>query len=315
MIKQKTIKNIVELNGIGLHSGKTVNMKIMPAGADSGIRFRRTDVTPVVDIQLRADQIHDTMLATSIINPQGVRVSTIEHFLSAVSSMGLDNLLVELDAPELPILDGSARGFIDSIMHAGLIEQCALKKYLLIKKTVSVKDGDKWALLHPDSKFSIDFMIDFKHPLISAETNRLNIEVSKENYISEIADARTFGFVHDVELLQQKGLGLGTSLNNAIGLDEYSVLNPEGLRFNNELVRHKTLDAIGDLFVSGHNIIGAYHAYKSGHALNNKLMLALLNDVESWELVSVGEYKNDATRETILSKPKEECFESLSMWS
>jgi UDP-3-O-[3-hydroxymyristoyl] N-acetylglucosamine deacetylase len=191
---------------------------------------------------------------------------------------------------------------------------CA-KKYLLIKKTVSVKDGDKWALLHPDSKFSIDFMIDFKHPLISAETNRLNIEVSKENYISEIADARTFGFVRDVELLQQKGLGLGASLNNAIGLDEYSVLNPEGLRFNNELVRHKTLDAIGDLFVSGHNIIGAYHAYKSGHALNNKLMLALLNDVESWELVSVGEYKNDATRETILSKPKEECFESLSMWS
>tara|TARA_R110000868_G_scaffold3292_2_gene21525 strand:- start:19517 stop:20041 length:525 start_codon:yes stop_codon:yes gene_type:complete len=163
MIKQKTIKNIVELNGIGLHSGKTVNMKIMPAGANSGIRFRRTDVTPVVDIQLRADQIHDTMLATSIINPQGVRVSTIEHFLSAVSSMGLDNLLVELDAPELPILDGSARGFIYSIMHAGLIEQCALKKYLLIKKTVSVKDGDKWALLHPDSKFSIDFMIDFKH--------------------------------------------------------------------------------------------------------------------------------------------------------
>ena len=208
MIKQKTIKNIVELNGIGLHSGKTVNMKIMPAGADSGIRFRRTDVTPVVDIQLRADQIHDTMLATSIINPQGVRVSTIEHFLSAVSSMGLDNLLVELDAPELPILDGSARGFIDSIMHAGLIEQCALKKYLLIKNGFR-KRWRQMGSLHPDSKFSIDFMIDFKHPLISAETNRLNIEVSKENYISEIADARTFGFVRDVELLQQKGLGLG----------------------------------------------------------------------------------------------------------
>ncbi|MDF3635585.1 UDP-3-O-acyl-N-acetylglucosamine deacetylase, partial [Enterobacter hormaechei] len=173
------------------------------------------------------------------------RVSTTEHFLSAVSSLGIDNLLVELDAPELPILDGSAREFIDSLINAGSIEQCALKKYLLIKKTVSVKDGDKWALLHPDSKFSVDFTIDFKHPLISADTNNLNIEMSKEKYIEEIAGARTFGFVHDVEKLQKIGLVLGAGLNNAIGLDEYSVLNPEGLRFNNELVRHKVLDAIG----------------------------------------------------------------------
>ncbi|ELW9374048.1 UDP-3-O-acyl-N-acetylglucosamine deacetylase [Enterobacter hormaechei] len=313
MIKQKTIKNIVELSGIGLHSGSSIHMKIMPATANSGIRFRRTDLNPSVDIQLRAEQVHDTMLATSLINPQGIRVSTIEHFLSAVSSLGIDNLLVELDAPELPILDGSAREFIDSLINAGSIEQCALKKYLLIKKTVSVKDGDKWALLHPDSKFSVDFTIDFKHPLISADTNKLNIEMSKEKYIEEIAGARTFGFVHDVEKLQKIGLVLGVGLNNAIGLDEYSVLNPEGLRFNNELVRHKVLDAIGDLFVSGYNIIGAYHAYKSGHALNNKLMLALLNDTDAWEFVNLHDYSRGKLKVNMLPAINKECPVSLTI--
>ncbi|EKS6729940.1 UDP-3-O-acyl-N-acetylglucosamine deacetylase [Enterobacter hormaechei] len=289
MIKQKTICRKITLSGTGLHSGNTVSMKILPSAADTGIRFRRTDIKPAVDIQLRADLVHDTLLATSLINENGIRVSTVEHFLSAVSSLGIDNLLIELDAPELPIMDGSAKVFVEHFLQAGFAEQHADKKFLLIKETVSVKDGNKWALLHPNPKFTIDFTVEFDHPVISADTRELSIEISDKSYINEIAGARTFGFVRDVEKLQQNGLGLGASLDNAVGLDEYTVLNPEGLRFSNELVRHKALDAVGDLFVTGHNIIGAYHAFKSGHGLNNKLMLELLAATEAWELVSVPE--------------------------
>ncbi|HCI6694411.1 TPA: UDP-3-O-acyl-N-acetylglucosamine deacetylase [Klebsiella quasipneumoniae subsp. quasipneumoniae] len=288
MIKQKTIRTSVSMTGIGLHSGLKVQMNVTPAGINTGIVFRRVDLHPVVDIPLRAENINETTLATTIFNDDGIRVSTIEHLLSAISGLGIDNLLIELNAGEIPIVDGSSAPFVYLLLNdAGIREQSAPKKFLKINEEIRVKLDDKWASLAPFNGFHLDFTIDFNHPAIGPENKRFTTTLDPEVYISEISRARTFGFLRDVEYLQSKGLGLGASLNNAIGIDEYRVLNKEGLRYEDEFVRHKTLDAIGDLFVCGYSILGAFTAYKSGHALNNLLIRSVLQNQQAWEFVQL----------------------------
>lgn len=287
MLKQKTIKQSVEMTGVGLHSGKEVHMKLLPSGLNTGIVFHRTDIYPVAELPLCAGQIKETRLATSLFNTEGVRVSTIEHLLSALSGLGIDNLVVELNAPEVPIMDGSSNPFVFLLRNAaGIVEQNAPKKLLKIKETVRVSDGDKWAMIEPFNGFYLDFTIDFEHPAIASEDQNFAVVLTPEVYIFELSRARTFGFVHDIEYLQQNGLGLGANLDNAIGLDNFRVLNDGGLRYSNELVRHKILDAVGDLFVCGYNILGAFSAYKSGHALNNRLICSVLEKVSAWELIT-----------------------------
>ena len=288
MIKQKTIRTSVSMTGLGLHSGLKVQMNVIPAGINTGIVFRRVDLHPAVDIPLRAENINETTLATTIFNDDGTRVSTIEHLLSAISGLGIDNLLIELNAGEIPIVDGSSAPFVYLLLNdAGVIEQSAPKKFLKINEEIRVELDDKWATLAPFNGFHLDFTIDFNHPAISPENKRFTTTLNPEVYIADISRARTFGFLRDVEYLQSKGLGLGASLDNAIGLDEYRVLNKEGLRYEDEFVRHKTLDAIGDLFVCGYNILGAFTAYKSGHALNNLLIRSVLHKQQAWEFVQL----------------------------
>ncbi|QHB33071.1 UDP-3-O-acyl-N-acetylglucosamine deacetylase [Yersinia canariae] len=287
MMRQKTIQKAVQMCGVGLHSGRKVNMRLLPADSNTGIVFRRVDLSPVVDIPLCAKRVNDTVLATSIFNADGIRVSTVEHLLSAISGLGIDNLVIEIDAPEIPIVDGSANPFTFMLLScAGLVKQKAAKKIFKIKEMVRVTDGDKWAMLEPANYLSLDFSIDFQHPIIVSSDQRFSITLTPETYVSELSRARTFGFIKDIEYLQKKGLCLGASLDNAIGLDEYRVVNEEGLRYRNEFVRHKILDAIGDLFVCGHSILGAFTAYKSGHALNNKLINTVLERSTAWELMT-----------------------------
>lgn len=286
MLKQRTIKQYTEATGIGLHSGKKVHMKLCPAPLNTGLVFRRTDLSPAADIPLRAHNVKDAVLATNLFNADGVRVSTIEHLSSAVAGLGIDNLIVELNAPEVPIMDGSSNPFIFLLLNAGIAEQHGDKKFLRIKETVRVSDGDKWAMLAPGNGFHLDFTIDFQHPAIPEEAQHFALQLTPESYVKALSRARTFGFVKDMEYLQKNGLSLGASLDNAIGLDAFSVMNPEGLRYPDELVRHKMLDAVGDLFAGGHNIIGHFSAWKSGHALNNKLICAVLDTASAWELVN-----------------------------
>ncbi len=262
-------------------------MRLLPADSNTGVVFRRVDLFPAADIPLCAQRVNDTVLATSIFNVNGVRISTVEHLLSAISGLGIDNLIIEIDAPEIPIVDGSANPFIFMLLGcAGIVEQKAAKQFLKIKDVIRVADGDKWAMLEPAGSFSLDFSIDFQHPTIASSDQRFSIKITPDSYVSEIARARTFGFIRDIEHLQKNGLCLGASLDNAIGLDEFRVVNGEGLRFSNEFVRHKILDAIGDLFVCGHNILGTFRAYKSGHALNNKLINTMLESSTAWELIT-----------------------------
>lgn len=272
-------------------------MKLCPAPLNTGLVFRRTDLSPAADIPLRAHNVKDAVLATNLFNADGVRVSTIEHLSSAVAGLGIDNLIVELNAPEVPIMDGSSNPFIFLLLNAGITEQHGAKKFLRIKETVRVSDGDKWAMLAPGNGFHLDFTIDFQHPAIPEDAQHFALQLTPESYVKALSRARTFGFVKDMEYLQKNGLSLGASLDNAIGLDAFSVMNPEGLRYPDELVRHKMLDAVGDLFAGGHNIIGHFSAWKSGHALNNKLICAVLDTASAWELVDsehlAGDEKSD----------------------
>lgn len=275
-------------------------MRLLPADSNTGVVFRRVDLFPVADVPLCAQRVNDTVLATRIFNADGVHVSTVEHLLSAISGLGIDNIIIELDAPEVPIVDGSANPFTFIFLRcAGLVEQKAAKQFLKIKEVIRVTDGDKWAMLEPAGCFSLDFSIDFQHPMIASSEQRFSIKITPDSYVSGIARARTFGFVKDIESLQKNGLCLGASLDNAIGLDEYRVVNREGLRFSDEFVRHKILDAIGDLFVCGHNILGTFRAYKSGHALNNKLINTVFESSTAWELITF----EDENVEVPLSSP------------
>lgn len=287
MIKQRTLKQAAKVTGIGLHSGKKVTLTLRPAPANTGIIYARTDLDPVVYFPASADAIRDTTLCTCMINDGGVRISTVEHLNAAMSALGLDNVIVEVDAPEIPIMDGSASPFIYLLLDAGIEEQNALKKFIRIKENVRVEEGDKWAEFKPYSKgLKLDFTIDFTHPMITSEVRNYKMEFSAQNFIQNLSRARTFTFMRDVEYLQSIGLALGGSLDNAIVLDEYRILNEEGLRFKDELVKHKMLDAIGDLYMCGYNILGDFKAYKSGHGLNNKLLRAVLANENAWEFVT-----------------------------
>ncbi|QBQ63304.1 UDP-3-O-acyl-N-acetylglucosamine deacetylase [Actinobacillus indolicus] len=287
MIKQRTLKQAAKVTGIGLHSGKKVTLTLRPAPANTGIIYARTDLDPVVYFPASADSIRDTTLCTCMINDEGVRISTVEHLNAAMSALGLDNLIVEVDAPEIPIMDGSSSPFIYLLLDAGIEEQNAPKTFIRIKENVRVEEGDKWAEFKPyNHGLKLDFTIDFTHPMITKEVRNYKMEFSAQHFIQQLSRARTFTFMKDVEYLQSIGLALGGSLDNAIVLDEYRILNEEGLRFKDELVRHKMLDAVGDLFMCGYNILGDFKAYKSGHGLNNKLLRAVLANENAWEFVT-----------------------------
>jgi len=289
MIKQRTLKNIIRATGVGLHTGDKVYMTLRPAAPNTGIVFRRTDLNPPVDIHARPDCVGDTRLSTTLVKDD-VRVSTVEHLLSAMAGLGIDNAYVELSAPEVPIMDGSAGPFVFLLQSAGIEEQNTPKRFIRIKKAVKVQEGDKWASFEPFEGFKVGFSIDFNHPIISKRTSRAEIDFSTTSFVKEVSRARTFGFMRDIEMLREHNLALGGSMDNAVVLDDYRVLNEDGLRYEDEFVKHKILDAIGDLYLLGHSLIGAYHAHKSGHELNNKLLRTLIADPEAWEEVV---YKDD----------------------
>ncbi|MEF1185223.1 UDP-3-O-acyl-N-acetylglucosamine deacetylase, partial [Vibrio sinaloensis] len=276
MIRQRTLKEIVKTTGVGLHSGRKVTLTLRPAAANTGVIYRRTDVNPPVDFPADAMSVRDTMLCTALVNDEGIRISTVEHLNAALAGMGIDNIVVEVDAPEIPIMDGSASPFVFLLQQAGIEEQNALKRFIRIKKPVRFEDGDKWAEFLPFDGFRMDFEIEFNHPAIDSDEQRLLFDFSSKGFVKEISRARTFGFMRDIEYLQSQNLVLGGSFDNAIVLDEYRILNEEGLRFENEFVTHKVLDAIGDLYMCGHPIIGEFRAFKSGHGLNNQLLRAVL---------------------------------------
>ncbi len=289
MLKQRTIKQIVKTVGVGLHSGTKVELTLRPAAADTGIIFRRVDLDPAVDLPATALGVGDTRMASTLAK-DGVRVSTVEHLLSACAGMGIDNLYVDLTAEEIPIMDGSASSFVFLLQQAGLQEQGAAKKFIRIKTVVEVSEGEgeerKWVRLEPFNGFKLKFFIEFKHPAVDGTGQSAEVDFGLESYVKEVARARTFGFMQDVETLRGLGLARGGSLENAIVMDEYRILNPDGLRYENEFVRHKILDAIGDLYLIGHPLLASYVAHKSGHTMNNQLLRALLAQPSAYEIVS-----------------------------
>jgi UDP-3-O-[3-hydroxymyristoyl] N-acetylglucosamine deacetylase len=285
MVKQRTLKQIARAVGIGLHSGTKVQLALRPAAADTGVVFRRVDVDPPVDIPLMPGNVVDTRMATTI-GRGDVRVATIEHLMSALAGLGIDNCYVDVDAPEIPIMDGSAASFVFLIQAAGISEQSAPKKFARVVKPVEFRDGDAWARLEPYFGFKLKFSIAFNHPAIDATEQMVEVDFARDSYIKEVSRARTFGFVNDVEALRKAGLAIGGSFENAIVMDEYRVLNADGLRARDEIAKHKMLDAIGDLAVLGHPLIGSYVAHKSGHAINNKLLRTLTADKAAFELVT-----------------------------
>ena len=284
MIRQRTLKNTIRATGIGLHTGKKVYLTLSPAPIDSGVIFRRVDSNPPVEIPARALNVHNTELATSL-GKDGVRVSTVEHLMAALAGLGIDNCYVDVSADEVPIMDGSAAPFVFLVQSAGILEQGAPKRFTLIRKAVEVRDGDKWARFEPFNGFKVKFTIDFDHPVFRNEDQTIEVDFSTTSFVREISRARTFGFMRDIEALRKKDLALGGSLENAIVVDDYRVLNEDGLRYRNEFVRHKILDAIGDMYMLGHSLIGSFTGYKSGHALNNKLLRELLSQQSASEEV------------------------------
>lgn len=282
MLKQRTLKQVIEATGVGLHTGDRVAITLRPAAPDTGIVFRRVDLDPPQEIKAQPALVGDTRLSSTL-ESGGVRVATVEHLMSALAGLGVDNAYIDLTASEVPILDGSAGPFVYLLQSAGIVEQPALKKFIRIRKRVEVRDGDKWVRFEPYQGFKIDFAIDFDHPVIEHTGKSVTIDFAMHSYIREVSRARTFGFMHEVEALRSMGLARGGSLDNAVVLDEYRILNSDGLRYDDEFVKHKVLDAIGDLYILGHPLIGAFSAYKSGHALNNKLLRVLLADQDAWE--------------------------------
>jgi UDP-3-O-[3-hydroxymyristoyl] N-acetylglucosamine deacetylase len=285
MSQQRTLKNVIRATGVGLHSGEKVSMTLRPAPVDTGIVFRRTDLEPVVEIPARADAVTETMLCTGL-TAGGGKAMTVEHLMSALAGLGVDNLYIDLSAAEVPIMDGSSGPFVFLLQSAGIAEQSAPKRFIRILETVEVREGDKVARFEPYHGFRLGFTVEFDHPAIPASRSRAVVEFSTENYIKEVSRARTFGLMRDLEFMRERNLGLGGSMDNAIVLDEFRVLNDDGLRYADEFVRHKILDAVGDLYLAGHPILGAYEGFKSGHALNNKLVRALLAQPSAWEEVS-----------------------------
>ncbi len=288
MVRQCTLKNVIRATGVGLHTGKKVYLTLQPAAVNTGIIFRRVDLDPVVEIPAHAENVGDTMMSTSL-TKDGVSISTVEHLLSAFAGLGIDNAYVDVSAAEVPIMDGSAGPFVFLIQSAGIEEQGAAKEFIRIKKPIVVEDGDKSARFEPFEGFKVSFSIEFDHPFFEESSKFASIDFSSTSFVKEVSRARTFGFLKDTEALREKKLVLGGSLNNAVVVDDYRVLNEDGLRYDDEFVKHKILDAIGDLYLLGHSLIGAFEGNKSGHALNNKLLRALLANQDAWELVSFTE--------------------------
>jgi UDP-3-O-[3-hydroxymyristoyl] N-acetylglucosamine deacetylase len=285
MIKQRTLNNVVRATGIGLHTGKKISLTLKPAPVDTGIVFRRVDLDPPVEIRARHENVGDTVLSTTL-SSGDVRISTVEHLLSAFAGLGIDNSIVELDAAEVPIMDGSAGPFVFLLQSAGIAEQNAPKRFIRVKRSVQVEDKDKWARFDPFEGFKVSFRIDFDHPAFSGDTKQATIDFSTTSFVKEVSRARTFGFLRDYERLREMNLVLGGNLSNAVVVDENRILNEDGLRYEDEFVKHKVLDAIGDLYLLGYSLIGAFSGYKSGHGLNNRLLRALMADPEAWELVT-----------------------------
>ncbi len=287
MIKQRTLKNPIRATGIGLHTGEKVTLRLMPANANQGIVFRRVDAEgqEMGEFQANVEHVRDTRLSTTL-EKDGIRVSTVEHLMSAFAGLGIDNVIVELNASEIPIMDGSGGPFVFLLQSAGIVEQSAPKKFIRIKRHIKINDGDKWASLSPYSGFKVKFTIDFDHPVMQNSTQSEELQFSTTSFIKEVSRARTFGFIDELEMLQNAGLARGGSFENAIVLDSFHILNKEGLRYEGEFVKHKILDAIGDLYLTGHLLIGEFQAYKSGHSLNNHLIRKLMQDKSAWELVT-----------------------------
>ena len=284
MLKQRTLKSLISASGVGLHTGRKVRITLRPAAIDTGIVFRRVDLASPVDIPARADAVGETRLSSCLVRGEA-KVYTVEHLMSALGGLGVDNAYVDLDGPEVPIMDGSAAPFVLLLQQAGLSEQAAAKRFLRIKRSVQVAEGDKWARFDPYEGYRLSFSIDFKHPVIDRSTQSVSVDFAETSYLKEIGRARTFGFMQDIENLRENGLALGGGLDNAVVLDEFRVLNAEGLRFADEFIRHKLLDAVGDLYLLGRPLLGAFSAHKSGHALNNKLARALMADAAAYETV------------------------------
>ncbi len=285
MIRQRTLKNIIRATGVGMHTGDKVYMTLRPAAVNTGIVFRRIDLDPVVEIKATATNVGDTSMSTTLVNGE-VKVATVEHLLSAMAGLGIDNAMVDLSAPEVPIMDGSAGPFVFLLQSAGIAEQTLAKKFIRIKKAVEVRVGEKWARFEPWDGFRVSFEIDFSHPAFASHTSKAEVDFSTTSFLKEVARARTFGFMRDLEMLRERNLVLGGSMDNAVVLDDYRVLNEDGLRYEDEFVKHKVLDAIGDLYLLGHSLIGAFSGYKSGHELNNLLVRELLASPDAWEEVT-----------------------------
>jgi UDP-3-O-[3-hydroxymyristoyl] N-acetylglucosamine deacetylase len=291
MLRQRTLKNSIRATGIGLHSGTKVYMTLRPAADNTGIVFRRLDLDPPVDIPADARSVGDTMLGTTLVK-DGTAVATVEHLMAALAGLGIDNAYIDLSAPEVPIMDGSAAPFVFLLQSAGIAEQSGAKKFVKIKKTVRVEDGDKWAEFKPHRGYKVNLKIDFDHPIFKKHAQVASIDFSTMSFVKEVSRARTFGFLSDIEALRARNLTLGGTMDNAIVLDDYRVLNEDGLRYEDEFVRHKILDAIGDLYLMGHPLLGEFSGYKSGHGLNNKLVRAILSDESAFEVVTFEDHRN-----------------------
>lgn len=288
MIKQRTLKNVIRATGVGIHSGDKVFMTLRPAAPNTGIVFRRIDLDPVVEVTANAESVGDTRMSTTLVQGD-VRIATVEHLLSAMAGLGIDNAYIDLSAAEVPIMDGSAGPFVFLIQSAGIEEQEAHKRFIRIRKSVQVRDGDRWARFEPFDGFKVGFTIEFRHPVFSTAQSRAEMDFARTSFVKEVSRARTFGFMKDIEMLRERNLVLGGSMDNAIVLDDYRILNEDGLRYEDEFVRHKILDAIGDLYLLGHSLIGAFYGFKSGHELNNSLLRALLADEAAYEEVTFNE--------------------------
>ncbi len=284
-IKQLTLKNVIRATGVGLHTGRKVYLTLRPAAPDTGIVFRRVDLDPPVAIKACAQNVGDTRLSTALMSGE-VRISTVEHLLSAFAGLGIDNAYVDLSAPEVPIMDGSAGPFVFLIQSAGVQEQNVAKRFVRIRRRVEVTDGDKWARFEPFDGFKVSFCIEFDHPVFHDHAQAATVDFSSTSFVKEVSRARTFGFMREIEQLRQRQLALGGSMDNAVVVDDYRILNEDGLRYEDEFVKHKILDAIGDLYLLGHSLIGAFSGHKSGHELNNKLLKALLREEHAWEEVT-----------------------------
>jgi len=294
MIAQRTLKNAIRATGVGLHSGEKVYLTLKPAAPNTGIIFRRTDLNPPVDIHAHALNVGETTLSTTLVNGSA-RVDTVEHLLSAMAGLGIDNAVVELSAQEVPIMDGSSGPFVFLLQSAGIVEQDAPKRFIRIKRKVEVREGDKVATFLPHNGFKVSFEIDFDHPVLKQSVQKTSLDFSSTSYVKEVSRARTFGFTKDLEYMRSKNLALGGSVKNAIVVDDFRVLNEDGLRYDDEFVKHKVLDAVGDLYLLGHSLIGEFVGYKSGHGLNNRLLRELLLQEDAWEFVEFTEETSPIT--------------------